>query len=156
MDLRDVMHRRDAIIELAEPPEQFVDVHVLRPVNGRELLEDVFEVSPAPAWRARAIDYENAVSEPAAQRRLELVVMRIDKAWHDDAAARIDHCSGTGAQIRSNSLDLVALDKDVALREVADLGIHRHHRTATNDVTGPGRAGAWGRTDLRRGRTRRE
>ena len=29
MDLRDVVHRRDAVVELAERAEQLVDVHVL-------------------------------------------------------------------------------------------------------------------------------
>ena len=37
MDLRDVVHRGDAVIELGEPTEQLVDVHVLRPVHGGEL-----------------------------------------------------------------------------------------------------------------------
>ena len=91
MNLRDVVHGRDAVVELRESGEQLVNVHVLRPVNGRELKEDVFVVSRAPAWRARAIVDENAVGEEAAQRRLELVVVRIDEAGHDDAAACVDH-----------------------------------------------------------------
>src|SRR5450755_3114705 len=49
MDLRDVVHRRDAIIELAERAEQLVDVHVLRSVDGSELVEDELEVGRAPA-----------------------------------------------------------------------------------------------------------
>ena len=44
MDLRDVVHRGDAAVELAEAAEQLVDVDVLRPVHGRELAEDVLEV----------------------------------------------------------------------------------------------------------------
>ena len=36
MDLRDVVHGRDAVIELAERTEQLVDVHILRPVHGRK------------------------------------------------------------------------------------------------------------------------
>jgi len=36
MNLRDVMHGRDAVVELGERTEQLVDVHVLRPVHGGE------------------------------------------------------------------------------------------------------------------------
>ena len=36
MDLRNVVHRRDAVVELAKSAEQLVDVDVLRPVDGRE------------------------------------------------------------------------------------------------------------------------
>ena len=34
MDLRHVVHRRDAVVELAQAAEQLVDVHVLRPYTG--------------------------------------------------------------------------------------------------------------------------
>ena len=38
MDLRDVVHGRDAVVELAQATEQLVDVHVLRPVHRGELV----------------------------------------------------------------------------------------------------------------------
>ena len=88
MDLRDVVHRRDAVVELAERAEQLVDVHVLRPVHGGERQENVLEVGDVPARRA---GQEQPVGEEAAQRRLELVMVRIDEAGHDDAAAGVDH-----------------------------------------------------------------
>ena len=100
MDLRDVVHRRDAVVELREAPEQLVDVDVLRPVHRGELQQDEFEVSRASAWRTRSIIDENAVSEEAAQRRLELVVMRIDEAGHHNAAGRID-LAGAAAELGS-------------------------------------------------------
>ena len=116
-DLRDVVHRGDAVVELAEPTEQLVDVDVLRPIHRGEFVQDVFVVSRAPARRARAIVYENAVSKEAAQRRLELVMVRIDEAGHDDAAARVDHCGAAAVQVRSDGEDLLAFDEDVGLGE---------------------------------------
>src|ERR1700675_4283475 len=41
MNLRYVMHGRDAVIELAQGTEQFVDVDVLRTINGGELQENI-------------------------------------------------------------------------------------------------------------------
>src|SRR5260370_40381390 len=52
MDLRDVVHRRDTVIELAERAEQLIDVHVLRPVHGSEREENVLVVIDVPARRA--------------------------------------------------------------------------------------------------------
>src|ERR1700730_14339424 len=48
-DLRDVMHRRDAVVELAEPTEQLVDVDVLRPVHRGKGEENVLVVIDVPA-----------------------------------------------------------------------------------------------------------
>jgi len=45
-----------------------------------------------------------------AQRRLELVMMRIDEAGHDDAAGGVDHCGAARLQVRSDGADLLALD----------------------------------------------
>src|SRR5215472_9413808 len=103
------MDGRDAVVELRESGEQLINVNVLRPVNGRKPKEDVFVVSPAPAWRARAIDYENAVSEPATHRCLELVVMRIDEARHHNATGAVNHRGAACTQIRSDCKDLLAL-----------------------------------------------
>src|SRR5260370_37596662 len=113
MDLRDVVHRRDAVIELAEPTEQLVDVHVLRPVHGGEGEENVFVVSYVPARRVRMIVDEYPVGEKAAQHRLELVMVRIHEARHDNAAARVDLRRAAGAQVRSDGEDLLPLDQHV-------------------------------------------
>ncbi len=134
MNLRDVVHRRDAVIELAERAEQLVDVDVLRPVDRGELVENEFEVGRAPARRAGAVVDQNPVGEEAAQRGLELVVVRIDEAGHDDAPARVDHVGAARRQVRPDGKDGLALDQDVGLGEVAHFRVHRHHRTAANDV----------------------
>jgi hypothetical protein len=74
VDLRDVMDRRYAIVELGEPSEQFIDVHVLRTVHRGKFEQNVLVIGPASARRARPVIDQNAIGEPAAQRRLELVV----------------------------------------------------------------------------------
>ena len=134
MDLRDVVHRRDARVELAQPAEQLVDVDVLRPVHRGELQQDVLEVSRAAARRARAVVDEHPVGEEAAQRRLELVVVRIDEAGHDDPAAGVYHRGAARRQAGPDGDDLLALDQHVGLREVADLRVHRHDGTAADDI----------------------
>ena len=88
MDLRDVVHRRDPRVDLAERTEQLVDVDVLRPIHRSELAEDELEIVDR-AVRLAVVE-QQPVREEAAQRRLELVMMRIDEAGHDDAAARVD------------------------------------------------------------------
>src|SRR5206468_3198647 len=90
MDLRDVVYRRDAVIELAERAEQLVDVHVLWAVHRGEREKNVLVVVDLPTRRA---GQQKPVGEEAAQRRLELVMVRIDEAGHDDAAAGVETCS---------------------------------------------------------------
>ena len=46
--------------------------------------------------------------------------MRIDEARHHDAAACINLAGVAGMQIRSDGENLLAIDEDVGLREVAD------------------------------------
>ncbi len=157
MDLRDVVHRGDAVIELGEPAEQLVDVDVLRPVHGGELEQDEFEIGGAAARRARAVVDENAVGEEAAQRRLELVMVRIDEAGHDNAAAGVDLGGAADVQVRSDRENLLALDKNVGPGKVAHMRVHRHHGAAANDITPAWSAAVRGRvTVIRRGRARRE
>ena len=160
MDLRYVVHRRDAIIELAQRAEQLVDVDVLRPVDGGELVENELEVGCASARRAGAVIDQDPVGEEAAQRGLELVVVRVDEAGHDDAPARVDDVGGARRQVRSDGKDGLALDQDVGLGEIAHPRVHRHHRAATNDVTPAGPAACLRQLGqvrgLRRGRARCE
>ena len=44
VDLRDVVHRRHARIELAERAEMFIDIDVARAVDIGELAEDMAEI----------------------------------------------------------------------------------------------------------------
>jgi len=157
MDLRDVVHRRDAVIELAQAPEQLVDVHVLRTVLGGEREENEFEVSGVPARGVRPIVDKYPVGEEAAQHGLELVVVRIDEARHDDAAAGVDRRGTAHLQIRPDRKDLLALDQHVGLGKIAHVRVHRHHGTTTNDVAPAVLAAVLGWVPVvRRGRARRE
>jgi hypothetical protein len=97
------------------------------------------------------------VGEKAAQRRLELVMVRIDEARHDDAAAGVDHVGVAGVQVWSDGEDLLALDQHVGLGEVAHIRVHRHHGTAANDVAPAPPAVVLGRVlAVRGGRASRE
>jgi len=125
------------------PPEQLVDVDVLRPVHRRELEKNEFVVGRAPARRARSIVDQHAVGQEAAQRRLELVMVRIDEAGHDDAAGGVDVGAAACSEVRADGEDLLALHKHVRPGEVADGRVHRHHGTAANDVAPARLAGAW-------------
>ncbi len=160
MNLRDVVHRRDAVIELAESAEQLVDVHVLRTIDGGKLVENKLEVSGASARCAGAVVDQHPVGEKAAKRRLELVMVRIDEAGHDDAPARVDRFGSACRQVRSDGENGLALDQHVSLCEIAYLGVHRHHRTAADDVAPARLAAVRGRIrrarELRRGRSRCE
>ena len=102
--------------------------------TGANLLENEFEVGGVAARRARPVVDQQPVGEEAAQRSLELVVMRVDEARHHDAAARVDHRSAIRAQVRPDGDDLLAFDQHVGLRKIADLRVHRHHGAAANEV----------------------
>jgi hypothetical protein len=151
MDLRDVVHGGDAVVELTEPAEQLADVHIFRPVHGRELEQDELVVRGAPARRVRQVVDEDPIREEAAQRRLELVVVRVDEAGHDDAAAGVDHIGAARLQIGADRQDLLALDQHVGVGKVADRGVHRHHRAAPDDVAPAASAGAFRRVPVVRG-----
>ena len=126
VDLRDVEHRRDAGIELGEPAEQLADVDVLRPVvageAGRsgESGQDVLEIVLLRARRPRAVVDQDAVGDGAAYRRPGLVVVGVDEARHDDAAARVDLGGVARAKVGADRQDLLAFDEHVAFDEVAD------------------------------------
>jgi hypothetical protein len=88
MDLADVHHRGHAGVDLREAGEKLVDVDVLRAITHRKLLQDRLIII-VRAFGPTVVD-ENAVGEKAAQRRLELMAMRIDEARHYDVSGRVD------------------------------------------------------------------
>ena len=123
VDLRDVVHGRHAIIQLAQSPEQLIDVHVPRPVHGGELLQNVFVVSDRASGRARAVVDQDPVGKKAAQHCLELMMVRVDEAGHNDAATRVDLRRASGLQVGSDREDLLSIDKHVGPRKVTDLWV---------------------------------
>src|SRR5262249_42875269 len=52
VDLRDIMDCCDAVVELAQPSEQLVDVDILRSKNGSEGEQNVLVISCGPGRRA--------------------------------------------------------------------------------------------------------
>src|SRR5262249_58844359 len=77
---------------LPSPPPLFRALLLSNPAPSSHLsplsLHDALPICDAPAWRARPVIDEHPVGEEAAQRGLELVVVRINEAGHDDGAAR--------------------------------------------------------------------
>ena len=127
------MGRRDPRVELAErsrPARWCTRVAARRP---RRTPEDVLEVGGATAPRPRAVVEQHAVGEEAAERGLELVVVRVDEARHHDLPrASISprrRRAGWGRPRRSSCPRPARRP-----REIANLRIHRHHRAAADDV----------------------
>ena len=73
---------------------------------------------------------ENGVGEERAQRRLELVVVRVDEAWHDDMPALIDDRRVGRVDPGGDLGDFRSVQKHVADRVIADAGVHRQHGPA--------------------------
>ena len=131
MDLADVHRCGHAGIDLRDAAEELIDVDVLRPVDHREFLQDR-PIVIVGAFRSPVVD-ENAVGEEAAQRRLELMVMRVDEARHDDMAGGVDD-GGVGRVNRGGDFDdFRAFDEHVADRKVADALVHRQHCSALDE-----------------------
>src|SRR5437899_12791834 len=88
------------------------------------------------------------------------MVVRTDEARHDEAAGRVNLRGAGHGQVRPDGDDFLALDHYVGFGEIADIRVHRHHGTATNDVAPARLAGIVRRIIvlliLRRGRARRE
>ena len=123
MDLADVHHRGHAGVDLRDAGEKLVDVDVLRPITHRQLLENGFVII-VRAFGPPIVD-ENAVGEKTAQRRLELMAMRIDEARHDDMPGRVDD-GGVGRVDPGGDLgDFRSVDEHVADRVIADALVHR-------------------------------
>src|SRR5262249_61733544 len=114
---------------LPSPPPLFRALLLSNPAPSSHLsplsLHDALPICDAPAWRARPVIDEHPVGEEAAQRGLELVVVRINEAGHDDGAAGVDRRTA-GVQVWSDGENLLAFDQHVGLREVAEALIHRH------------------------------
>ena len=49
--------------------------------------------------------------------------MRIDETWHDDHIGGIDDLRAICSEIRADRGDLTVFDQDIALHEIANLGM---------------------------------
>src|SRR5690606_32664603 len=103
VDLADIHDRRDPGIQLGERSEKFIDVDVFRPIDRRQLLQHGL-IIVLTVFRTSVVD-EDRVGKLAAQRRLELVVVGVDEAWHDDLAASIYEGCVVRRDVRSDGGD---------------------------------------------------
>jgi hypothetical protein len=76
---------------------------------------------------------ENAVRQLAAQGRFELMMMRVDKARHDDLAGRVDDRGIGGIDIDANRRNATVLDQNVAVSEIADSIVHGKRGAALDE-----------------------
>ena len=71
---------------------------------------------------ALAVVDQNAVGQEAAQRRLELMVVRVDEARHDDHARGIDDLGVGGIEARADRGDAAAFDEHVRVAKSPTCG----------------------------------
>ena len=90
------------------------DVDVLRTVVAADAAE-----------HDREVVVERAARQDAAHRRLPGVPMRVDEARHDDHSGGVDLLRVGHPRSRPTSTIVAVLDEDVAVRDLADVGVHR-------------------------------
>ena len=115
VDVRPVDERGDAGVDALERPGQVAGVDVLGAVQRREAVEHLHEVV-----------VERGVGGAVADRRLPRVPVRVDEAGDHDVTRDVDHL-GVGGEVLPHLNDRVALDQDVAARDVPELRVHREH-----------------------------
>ena len=81
----------------------------------------------------REVVVERAGREDAADRRLPRVPVRVDEPRHDDHAARVDLLGIAYLEASADLDDHPVLDEHVAVRDLADLGVHRDHEAVANE-----------------------
>ena len=114
VDVRPVEQRRDAAVERLERAGVVADVDVLGAVVAADAAE-----------HDREVVVERAAREDAADRRLPRVPVRVDEPRHDDHPGRVDLLRVGDVEAAPDLDDLAVLDEDVAVRDLADVGVHR-------------------------------
>ena len=101
-------------LSASSAPAWFADAHVLRAVVAADVSEHRGEVL-----------VERAAREDAAHRRLPRVPVRVHESGHDDHPGRIDLLRVRYAEVGPDVHDDAVLDEDFAVRDLADVGVHR-------------------------------
>ena len=114
VDVRPVEQRGDAGVERLERAHQVRDVDVLGAVLHADVVEHAGEVL-----------VERAAREDAAHRRLPGVPVRVDEARHDDHPGGVDLFRIRRVEAAPDFDDLAVLHPDIAVGNLADVGIHR-------------------------------
>jgi hypothetical protein len=120
-----VQHRGDAAVDLGQRADQIAEVVVLRLIERRDIAVDVGVVVRPHPFRA-----------DAAQAALPDMDMSVDEAGHHDHLGGVDHLVGGGIQVAAYAQDLLALDQDLGVLEVADLLVHRHGPAGLDQCAG--------------------
>ena len=120
-----VEDRRRADIDLVERADKIAEIGIVRGVAWRD-----------PCMHFMQVFRDRPVAGDAADAGLPGMKMGVHEARHDNHACGIDHLRAGRADRLANFLDLVAIDKDVALREISDLAIHRDNRSALDQRFG--------------------
>ncbi len=118
LDVRPVEQCRHTGVDTFERAHVVGDVYVLWSIDAREAVEHDSEIV-----------VESSVGCGSPDRCLPGVAVRVDEAGDHDIAGDIDYLRIRRLDLRCNRGDGVALNKDVAPVDIADLGIN------TDDVT---------------------
>ena len=118
--VRIVDYAGDARIDAAQRGQIIADIVVLRPVRLGE----------RQMRRVHIVGERRRIGIDAAQLAFPGMAVAIDQARHDNAIAGVDHLCARGIDLRRDGQNFGALDQDIAFRQVADLGVHRHDRAS--------------------------
>ncbi len=120
--VRPINQCRDAGIERFERAEIVGHIHIVGRVEFAHDAADAAEIlSKAPVRRG------------IAQQTLPRVAVGIHETRDNDAAAAIDFARIDGPKVRFDGRDLVAVDQDVRVQMLSDLGIHGDDDGIAND-----------------------
>src|SRR6202011_506016 len=110
-----------ARIDLAERCHKFAETRVLGQIGGSEGADDRFLITT----NSVASGAQQTIGENAAQRRLKLMVVRIDESRHNNHAGCVHHDGRIeNIQVPADRYDLFPPNEYVALLEVPDVRIH--------------------------------
>jgi len=120
--VRIVDHRRDAGIDATQRRNHVADVDLTRSVVFGKRQVGGIAVVPK---RCR-------IGVGAAQLAFPAMAMGIHHAWNSDHLRGVDHFGTTRVQLRADGGNGAIGNQDVALGQVADIGIHADDRGASN------------------------
>ena len=118
VDVRPIEERRDARVDAFQGAGEVTGVDIVRPIERREGVQDLDKII-----------IESGVRRAASDGALPGVPVRVDQSRDDDVPADVDDL-GIRLDVGSDLHDLVALDQDVAFRQVTNIRIHRDDGTA--------------------------
>ena len=120
-----IENRRRTDIDLVQRTDKICEVRIVRGVARSD-----------PGMHFMQVFGDRPVAGDAADARLPGMNMRIDEAGHDDHPRRIDDLGTGRTDGFADFFDLVPIDENIALGEIADLAIHRDNSSALDQRFG--------------------